>query len=137
MGLIARILEASGISTVSLSSAHSITAAANPPRAVFLDYPLGQTAGRASYPNEQDLVMNSALNALETMTQPGGIETIDLDWSDDHSWKDGVMRVDPDSDAPNLDDRSERYSTPQYERTEDAAAAASDCASCIFFDEAR
>ena len=137
MGLIARILEASGISTVSLSSAQSITAAANPPRAVFLDYPLGQTAGRAGDPNEQDLVMNSALNALETMTQPGAIETIDLDWSDGHSWKDAVMRVDPDSDLSNLDDRSERYSTPQYERMEDADAAASDCASCIFFDEAR
>ena len=137
MGLIARILEASGISTVSLSSAHSITAAANPPRAVFLDYPLGQTAGRAGDPNGQDLVMNSALNALETMTQPGAIETIDLDWSDGHSWKDAVMRVDPGSDLSNLDDRSERYSTPQYERMEDADAAASDCASCIFFDDAR
>ena len=137
MGLIARILEASGISTVSLSSAHSITAAANPPRAVFLDYPLGQTAGRAGDPNEQDLVMNSALNALETMTQPGAIETIDLDWSDGHSWKDAVMPVDPDSDLSNLDDRSGRYSTPQYERMEDADAAASDCASCIFFDDAR
>ena len=137
MGLIARILEASGISTVSLSSAHSITAAANPPRAVFLDYPLGQTAGRAGDPNEQDLEMNSALNALETMTQPGAIETIDLDWSDGHSWKDAVMRVDPDSDVSNLDDRSGRYSTPQYERMEDADAAASDCASCIFFDDAR
>ena len=137
MGLIARTLEASGISTVSLSSARTITAAANPPRAVFLDYPLGQTAGRAGDPNEQDLVMRSALNALETMTRPGAIATIDLDWSDDHSWKDAVMRVDPDGDLSNLDDRSERYATPQYERTADANAAASDCASCIFFDDAR
>ena len=137
MGLIARTLEASGISTVSLSSARTITAAANPPRAVFLDYPLGQTAGRAGDPNEQDLVMSSALNALETMTRPGAIATIDLDWSDDHRWKDTVMRVDPDGDLSNLDDRSERYSTPQYERMEDADAADSDCASCIFFDDAR
>ena len=137
MGLIARILEAAGISTVSLSSARSITAAANPPRAVFLDYPLGQTAGRAGDPDEQDFVMNSALNAVEGMTQPGAIEAIDLQWSDDDSWKDGVMRVKPDGDVTNLDDRSERYSTPQYQHPEDALALQADCKSCVFFEEYR
>ena len=99
MGLIARTLEAAGITTVSLSSARSITAAANPPRAVFLDYPLGQTAGRAGNPEEQDFVMRSALNAVEKIDQPGAIETINLQWSDDDSWKDGVMRVQPDGDV--------------------------------------
>lgn len=137
MGLIARTLEAAGISTVSLSSARSITAAANPPRAVFLDYPLGQTAGRAGDPDEQDLVMNSALNAVEGMTQPGAIEAIDLQWSNDDSWKDGVMRVKPDGDVTNLDDRSERYSTPQYQHPEDAIAIQADCKSCVFFEEYR
>ena len=137
MGLIARILEAAGISTVSLSSARSITAAANPPRAVFLDYPLGQTAGRAGDPDEQDFVMNSALNAVEGMTQPGAIEAIDLQWSNDDSWKEGVMRVKPDGDVTNLDDRSERYSTPQYQHPEDAIAIQADCKSCVFFEEYR
>ena len=137
MGLIARTLEAAGISTVSLSSARSITAAANPPRAVFLDYPLGQTAGRAGDPDEQDFVMNSALNAVEGMTQPGAIEAIDLQWSNDDSWKDGVMRVKPDGDVTNLDDRSERYSTPQYQHPEDAIALQADCKSCVFFGESR
>ena len=137
MGLIARTLEAAGISTVSLSSARSITAAANPPRAVFLDYPLGQTAGRAGDPDEQDFVMNSALNAVEGMTQPGAIEAIDLQWSNDDSWKDGVMRVKPDGDVTNLDDRSERYSTPQYQHPEDAIAIQADCKSCVFFEEYR
>ena len=137
MGLIARTLEAAGISTVSLSSARSITAAANPPRGVFLDYPLGQTAGRAGDPDEQDFVMNSALNAVEGMTQPGAIEAIDLQWSSDDSWKDGVMRVKPDGDVTNLDDRSERYSTPQYQHPEDAIALRADCKSCVFFEESR
>lgn len=137
MGLIARTLEAAGISTVSLSSAHSITAAANPPRAVFLDYPLGQTAGRAGDPDEQDFVMNRALNAVEGMTQPGAIEAIDLQWSNDYSWKDAVMRVDPEGDVSSLDDRTERYSTPQYQHPEDATALQADCKSCVFFEESR
>ena len=100
MGLIARTLEAAGITTVSLSGARSITAAANPPRAVFLDYPLGQTAGRAGNPEKQDFVMRSALNAVEKMNQPGAIETINLQWSDDDSWKDGVMRINPTVMSP-------------------------------------
>tara|TARA_Y200000002_G_scaffold30215_1_gene22420 strand:- start:766 stop:1179 length:414 start_codon:yes stop_codon:yes gene_type:complete len=135
VGLIARTLEAAGISTVSLSSARSITAAANPPRAVFLDYPLGQTAGRAGDPDEQDFVMNSALSALEKMSKPGAIETIGLQWSTDHSWKDAVMRVDPNVDVFSLDDRTERFTTPQYERPEDAVAVESDCKSCVFFEK--
>ena len=81
--------------------------------------------------------MNSALNGVEAMTQPGTIEAIDLQWSNDDSWKDGVMRVKPDGDVTNLDDRTERYSTPQYQHPEDAMAAAADCKSCLFFEEFR
>ena len=81
--------------------------------------------------------MNSALNAVEGMTQPGAIEAIDLQWSNDDSWKDGVMRVKPGGDVTNLDDRSERYSTPQYQHPEDAIALQADCKSCVFFEEFR
>jgi hypothetical protein len=73
VGLIARAVEAAGISTVSLSSARSITAAVNPPRAVFLDYPLGQTAGRQGSKDEQDKVLGAALAALQSMTDAGTI----------------------------------------------------------------
>ena len=66
---------------MSLSSARSITAAANPPRGVYLDYPLGQTAGRAGAPDEQDHVLAAAFIALETMTEPGSIEDLDLELS--------------------------------------------------------
>ena len=81
--------------------------------------------------------MRSALNAVEKMDQPGAIETINLQWSDDDSWKDDVMRVKPDGDVTNLDDRTERYSTPQYQHQEDAMAEAADCKSCVFFEESR
>ena len=81
--------------------------------------------------------MHSALNAVEKMDQPGAIETINLQWSDDNSWKDGVMRVDPNGDVANLDDRTERYSTPQYQHPEDAIAVQADCKSCLFFEASR
>ncbi|HCG69701.1 MAG TPA: glycine reductase, partial [Gammaproteobacteria bacterium] len=53
VGLIARALEAAGIATICLSSARSITESVGAPRAVYLDYPLGQTAGRANNFAEQ------------------------------------------------------------------------------------
>ena len=92
MGLIARHLENLGISTVTLSSARSITQSVNPPRAVYLDYPLGQTAGREGDLAEQKYVMQQALLAVQEMTEPGSIKDLALRWAEDDSWKDGVMR---------------------------------------------
>ena len=46
VGLIARAVEAAGIPTLSMTSAWSITASVNPPRAAFVDYPLGHTTGQ-------------------------------------------------------------------------------------------
>ena len=136
MGLIARAVEAAGISTVSMSSARSITAAANPPRAVYLDYPLGQTAGRADAPDEQDHVLAAAFSALETMTEPGSIEDLDLEWAADAGWKDHVMRVDPKSPGSANDDRTPRLDTPQYQAADDYNAVDPNCPSCVFFDDA-
>ena len=66
-----------------------------PTPGVYLDYPLGQAAGRAGAPDEQDHVLAAAFIALETMTEPGSIEDLDLEWAADPGWKDHVMRVDP------------------------------------------
>lgn len=134
VGLIARAVEAAGISTVSLSSARSITAAVNPPRAVFLDYPLGQTAGRQGSKDEQDKVLGAALAALQSMTDAGAIRDIDLVWAANDDWKDNVMRVDTNQSNPANDDRSPRLPTPQYASLDDANAADPNCPSCVFFE---
>ncbi len=126
-------MEAAGISTVSLSSARSITTAANPPRAVFLDYPLGQTAGRAHAPSEQDQVLQAAFTALQSMTKPGSVHDIGLQWSTDHDWKKHVMRVANNDPAKAQDDRTPRLPTPQYQHADDRDAVDANCPSCIFF----
>jgi hypothetical protein len=125
-----------------MSSALSITQAVNPPRAVFLDYPLGHTAGKANDKADQRRVMIETLRAFERIQDPGKVVTLKNEWSSDHSWKDRVMRASPrsENDADRVeslheDDRVERYDTPQYQTSEDARRADPACPTCIFLEE--
>ena len=126
MGLIARQLEESGIPTVTMSCARDITAAVNPPRAVFLDYPLGHTAGRIGEPEVGLQIVAEALAGFADANESGWIRDQQLHWAADDSWKDSVLRptengaTDPDVTD---DDRSPRAGTPQYQSSDDASLA--------------
>jgi len=133
VGLIAREIESQGIPTLSLSSALSITQSVNPPRAVFLDFPLGHTAGKALDEGLQDTIVEAALAAFETMERPGSVQKLPFHWADDDAWKDSVMRPqvagsagdDVGDGGEHRDDRSERSDEPQYQLDSDRAAAES------------
>ena len=128
VGLIARQLEAACIPTVCLSSARDITAAVNPPRAAFVDFPLGHTAGRVHQPDLNRHIVGDALALFHSADRPGVIVDLPYRWADDDDWKDGVMRpaATPDADggAGPTDDRVERFDSPQYQSAQDARAAA-------------
>ena len=157
VGLIARTIETAGIPTVALTSAWSITASVNTPRAAFVDYPLGHTAGRVHDPDNQDLVVRSALARLREATEPGTISTIPLSWPHDR-WRSSAMAGDSESlwvtagsaaakpaaqgesAEKSADQRMERHPTPQYQNDDDAERAAARlgadvaCAACVGFD---
>ena len=144
MGLVAREIERRGIPTLSLTSAWSITEAAGAPRAAFLDYPLGHTAGRAGDRDEQDAILAQVLGLFETLETPGEIVPLPFAWSEDDAWKDRVMRPDPDAEAneasgdgEHADDRTARHDTPQYQDERDRAMAEQvladgGCETCVF-----
>lgn len=124
--LIARQLEEAGIATVTLTSARDITRAANPPRAVFLDYPLGHTAGRVEEPELNREIVRRALAAFHELEVPGSMVHLPYHWAETDGWKDRVMRAQPASDGAKAepeDDRVERHPDPQYQSADDAAAA--------------
>ena len=50
-----------------MGTGYDILATGKPPRAVFVDYPLGNTAGRPFAPEEQYAITRSAVEALQTM----------------------------------------------------------------------
>ena len=128
MGLIAREVESRGIATVSLTSAWSITEAVRPPRAAFVDFPLGHTAGKPNRPGLQREIVVSTLELIETLERPGEIVDLGYRWSSDDSWRDRAMSTDGG------DDRIERYDSPQYQTEEDRRLAdqAGSCDSCVF-----
>ena len=97
-----------------MTSALSITRSANPPRAVFLDYPLGHTAGPPGEPDTQLDIMRTALGGFEEITESGDFRVLDQQWPEGE-WKPKAREL--------SDKRSERHDTPQYERPEDEQAA--------------
>lgn len=98
---------------MSLTSSWVITSSANPPRAAYLDYPLGHTAGRPNELAEQIEIATAALQLIETATEPGQIAVLPHRWPTE--WKSKAREL--------SDKRSERFDTPQYERPADALAA--------------
>lgn len=137
VGLIAREIERRGIATVSLSSAYSITRAAFAPRAVYLDFPLGRTAGKAGDAVMQRDIVRAALARLRDAEAPGEIVELPYRWAESEDWKDRVMRPQATDDSTaHRDDRSARLGTPQYQTEEDEALADPECPTCIFPDTA-
>lgn len=142
MGLIARQIEAAGIPTLSLTSALSITRSVKPPRAAFVDHPLGHTAGKAHEPARQRELLRGALGGFDSIREPGGIVSLDVEWADDDAWKEPTPprladRDGGDTEAAAEDDRTARHGTPQYQSERDrelaeAALAAGGCVGCVF-----
>jgi len=136
--LIAREIEARGIPTICMSSAYSITASVNPPRAVYLDFPLGHTAGKPNDKAIQRRIMIDTLSALDSIQVPGTIRELPYEWSEDDSWKDRAMR--PKPGGGHSDDRVERYPEPQYQLPEDELEALRNlardgCPSCVWLSD--
>ncbi len=98
-----------------MTSALDITQAVNPPRAAFLDYPLGHTTGKPHQPELQRAILVEALMAFATVSQPGSVKCLPFQWSEDESWKETAQR--------GTDDRRPRYDTPQYQTEEDRQRA--------------
>jgi D-proline reductase (dithiol) PrdB len=116
VGLIAHQIEAAGIPTLCMGAALDIMKAVNPPRGAFLDYPLGNAAGKPDQPELQREILVAALEAFSSLTEPGHIKMLPFQWDEDDSWKKALFE---------RDERLERQDTPQYQDEEDRRKAES------------
>ena len=72
-----------------MTSALDITHAVNPPRAVFVNFPLGHQTGKPHQPDLQRQIVSDALAAFETISRPGTIVELPYVWDpDDRRWED-------------------------------------------------
>ncbi|MCP3988944.1 MAG: hypothetical protein GY724_07710 [Actinomycetia bacterium] len=85
MGLVARVLEESGIPTVVVSTGRDLTALVRPPRSLFVNYPMGNPFGRAGDVAHQRQILLDALALFTTVTEPGVIVDAGYDWGEDFS----------------------------------------------------
>jgi D-proline reductase (dithiol) PrdB len=87
VSLVARHLEASGISTVVMGCARDIVEHAAVPRFLFSDFPLGNSAGKPHDPASQAFTLELALRVLETAPSPQTTVQSPLRWRAEASWK--------------------------------------------------
>ena len=82
MGLIQRAIEERGVPTVSVTVARDVTEAIKVSRALFLPWPMGHHFGVPHHRELQRRVVRTALEMLETATEPGTIQDLIIRWAD-------------------------------------------------------
>lgn len=98
MSLIARHLEASGLSTVIIGSARDIVEECRVPRLVFTDLPLGNPCGPPGDTAAHDTTLGLALDLVERAFAPETTVQAGIRWPDDE-WRSSYMRVDDSNRA--------------------------------------
>lgn len=98
-----------------MGSAIDILKSVQPPRAAFLDFPLGHTTGKPHEPELQREILVQAFDAFTTLTEPGMVVNLPFRWSEQDEWKATAMM--------GGDSRTPRQDTPQYQTEEDRIRA--------------
>ena len=87
MGLIARGLEEQGMPTVYIGSCRDMMALVKPPRAVFVDFPLGHQCGKPNDAALQRRILQDALEALVKLSNSGQMIDLSYQWGEPFDWK--------------------------------------------------
>ncbi len=94
MSLVARHLEANGITTIIIGSAIDIVSHCGVPRYLHTDFPLGNPCGKPYDIALQTAIVHQALDLTLTAATSNTIARAPFKWSDDNGWRDAYLRVD-------------------------------------------
>ncbi len=83
-GLLARVVEAAGISTIVLGQTPRVLELIRPPRAVVTAFPRGATVGAPGNREQQRQVLLDTLATLEEAETPGEIYALPYSWEEEH-----------------------------------------------------
>jgi D-proline reductase (dithiol) PrdB len=118
VSLVARVLERGGLSTVTFTTARDIAASAGNPRQIFLNYPLGNPAGRPHDPDNQREVLRAGLKLLEDADRPGIIVDLPYVWSESNLWMKKFMSA----EQPFLSEEAEARRQEQLKKAREQKA---------------
>ena len=89
MGLVCRVAEESGISTVCISTGRDLTAQVKPPRSLFVNFPMGNAFGRPFDRDMQLAVLRAALALAESATEAGVLVDLPYAWPEPFDFNPG------------------------------------------------
>jgi D-proline reductase (dithiol) PrdB len=80
VGLLARAIEARGVTTVGLALVKEVAVAAHAPRFVYLHWPFGHALGEAGNIAQQRTVLHDMLSMAVSATRPGLVIELPYRW---------------------------------------------------------
>jgi hypothetical protein len=85
--VLARVIEAAGISTVLVTMMPYWSDKVGVPRTLGVEFPFGHPLGHAGDRGEQLAVIREALRVLREAREPGTVEYLEREWPDFETWK--------------------------------------------------
>jgi D-proline reductase (dithiol) PrdB len=83
VGLVARVIEAAGIPTVTLNMIWVYQRLVGMPRVAAIEHPFGRPFGDVDDAETQRAVLRAALGVFETAREPGHVEHLPFVWHED------------------------------------------------------
>ena len=80
MGLLAREIEACGVTTVALALVHELAVAVKAPRMIFLHWPFGHALGEPGNVVQQRTVLHDMLSMAVSAPRPGLVIDLPYRW---------------------------------------------------------
>jgi hypothetical protein len=89
------VIESLGIPTLVIGTVLDIMTKVPPPRAVFVDHPVGRTFGGPGDAGKQEEVLTLALKELSNFTEPGQIRDLHCQWDvgGSRSWEEELRTL--------------------------------------------
>lgn len=93
MGLVCRVVEAAGISTVCISTGRDLTEQVKPPRSLFVNFPMGNAFGKPFDQEMQSAVLRAALELAGSATEPGVLVDLPYVWPEPFDFNPGKSNM--------------------------------------------
>jgi len=83
VGLVCRLTEEAGIATVCVATGRDLIAKVNPPRSVFVNFPMGNNFGPTHEPDTQLAIIRDAFALLDSVEEGGYLKDLPYQWHED------------------------------------------------------